>query len=240
MKADPRDQSIVIWDTESCGILYNIPPSNSVVDLALSQDGSKLVASFFNQIQVWDLQSQGSLVGGKVKQEAHVGSITPIKFSPDAKKVVSAGEYDRAVKIWECFDGKSLEWESTLDSVQSSLRQPTVVTAMALSSHGTLAIGFQDGNIIFTSADSDENSSQKDNSVSHGDCITDLIFSADGARLVSSSVDQSVRMWNVATGRCISNPLKAEAGVDSISLSPDERKLLVVDRGGNVAVWELQ
>jgi WD40 repeat protein len=36
----------------------------------------------------------------------------------------------------------------------------------------------------------------------HGDSVTSVVFSADGQRLASGSVDNTVKIWDAATGAC--------------------------------------
>ncbi|KAG6845275.1 hypothetical protein H0H87_011684 [Tephrocybe sp. NHM501043] len=235
---DPSNKSILVWDTRKSEIshVYGLHDYR-LVDMALSKDGSKVAAGFFHDILLWELQNEG-YSGSEVKEQAHGGAIFPINFSPNGKKVVSLGAFDKSVKIWQYFDGGSLGLESSVNGEYGI--QDSVVTALALSDHGKLAVGFQDGRVTIISTDGDDRSSEKHHSISHGGCVTELLFSADGLRLAVCSVDGLVQLWDVATGKPCSKPLKAQDSVDSMALSMDERKLLTVDRGGRIAVWELQ
>ncbi|KAG6911400.1 hypothetical protein DXG01_016497 [Tephrocybe rancida] len=232
-------KDIVVWDTGSCSITHTVQTSElvTVVDVAMSQDGSRLMASSFDHMQIWDLQQRDDSRSKPV--ETHAGSISPIKFSPDGKRVVSVGEWDKAVKIWEVMGGETLEWESTLPKETGSL-QHSVVTAMAVSNQGMIALGFENGELCITGVDRDVEDSPEMDPIRHADCITDIIFSADGERLAVSSVGGVVRMWSVATGLPISKELRSQTSVDAVALSSDERKLLAVERNGRVVVWELQ
>jgi hypothetical protein len=74
----------------------------------------------------------------------------------------------------------------------------------------------------------------------HRSAITALAFSSDGATLASGSADQTVRIWNVATGREASMFLETSAVVRALTLIPgrgavaaalDDRRLMLWDYG---------
>lgn len=56
--------------------------------------------------------------------------------------------------------------------------------------------------------------------------ITDCCFTSDGRRLISSSIDGSLRTWDIPTGRCISW-LLFESPILSIAISPSNEFLCV-------------
>jgi U3 small nucleolar RNA-associated protein 21 len=53
----------------------------------------------------------------------------------------------------------------------------------------------------------------------HTAALTDLGFSRDGRRLVTASVDASLRIWDLPTGSCV-DWLSFERAVTGVSVSP--------------------
>jgi Flp pilus assembly protein TadD len=74
--------------------------------------------------------------------------------------------------------------------------------------------------------------------VGHAGWVMSVAFSPDGERLASGSFDQTVRMWDSATGKELL-VLKGHArGVYSVAFSPDGRCLAAANQDGSIHLWE--
>jgi serine/threonine protein kinase len=72
----------------------------------------------------------------------------------------------------------------------------------------------------------------------HQGPVTVLVWSPDGQRIASGSWDQTVQVWNSATGeRCFTYGLH-QTGVTAVSWSPNGRYLASGDRGGSIHLWD--
>ncbi len=60
----------------------------------------------------------------------------------------------------------------------------------------------------------------------HGAAVTALALAPDGKRLVSGSLDTTLRTWDIASGKSL-GAMKAQIPVVSFSISPDQRNILV-------------
>lgn len=80
----------------------------------------------------------------------------------------------------------------------------------------------------------------------HSDFVVSLTFSPDGRTLVSGSRDNTIKLWDVATGQEL-RALKGHAGrVNSVALSPDGKTLLSggaasgsATGGGQLMLWDM-
>jgi WD40 repeat protein/serine/threonine protein kinase len=70
----------------------------------------------------------------------------------------------------------------------------------------------------------------------HTRLVKSLNFSPDGQRLVSGSYDETVRIWDSATGQELFS-LK-HAGVTSVAFSPDGQRLASGSSDGTVKLWD--
>ncbi|MGO9470012.1 MAG: tetratricopeptide repeat protein, partial [Isosphaeraceae bacterium] len=70
------------------------------------------------------------------------------------------------------------------------------------------------------------------------DRVLSVAFSPDGQRLASGSTDQTVKIWDSATGKELFS-LKDHAGsVDSVAFSPDGQRLASANADGSINLWE--
>jgi WD40 repeat protein len=64
-------------------------------------------------------------------------------------------------------------------------------------------------------------------------------FSPDGRFVLTASQDATVRIWDVASGLPVSQPLKHRAEVSHAAFSPDGRRIVTASRDHTARVWNL-
>ena len=65
-----------------------------------------------------------------------------------------------------------------------------------------------------------------------------MAFSPDGARLASASFDQTVKVWDAATGQELRTLMGHTEWVNGVAFSPDGARLASASRDGTVAVYD--
>jgi WD40 repeat protein len=74
----------------------------------------------------------------------------------------------------------------------------------------------------------------------HTDHIWGIIHLPDGQRIITCSMDSSVRVWNVKSGKQIGNDWRdGDRAVYSIALSPDGKKVVSGSGDGAVRLWDI-
>ncbi len=71
----------------------------------------------------------------------------------------------------------------------------------------------------------------------HTNWVTAVAFSADGQRLISGSWDQSVKSWDVATGRALSTIASKITGIQASAVSHNGRLIAAEDASDNIRIW---
>lgn len=71
----------------------------------------------------------------------------------------------------------------------------------------------------------------------HTNWVTTVAFSADGRRLVSGSWDQSVKVWDVATGQGLNVVANKVTGIQASALSHNGRLIAAEDASDNIRIW---
>jgi WD40 repeat protein len=73
----------------------------------------------------------------------------------------------------------------------------------------------------------------------HQGLIHALAFSPDGKRLASGSLDQTLRVWDAATGHPVAVSRRHGGGVECVAFGPNGTRLAYGTNDGTVGVWDV-
>ncbi|MSV28174.1 MAG: TIR domain-containing protein [Bryobacterales bacterium] len=77
-------------------------------------------------------------------------------------------------------------------------------------------------------------------SLGHTNSVRSVVFSADGRRALSGSDDNTVRLWDVETGRSLRVLEGHSGGVNSVAFSPDSLRALSGSADKTVRLWDVE
>lgn len=203
-----RDKTVSVWDTTSWTLVHHLRgDANPVENVAFDPTGAKLLsASRDGSARVWDVATGEPLVS----LVGHATTIWDAQFTPDGTRIVTASS-DGTARLWDTASGVSL---ATFEGHQRevlgiAVANDFVITGGAdatariypLVPDRRVLVGHQQVPARFS-----------------------FSFSADGRRL-SSGGEQTVRVWDVATGA----PLFQLDGALDASFDPvDPARLVAV------------
>jgi WD40 repeat protein len=136
-------------------------------------------------------------------------------LSADGSRALSASTAGQPLKVWDAKSGRMLNEFATDHVVQS----------VALSKDGTVALlggGESDESVTLLDVESGREIHSLDG---HDGSVTSVAFSPDETKLLSTSADGTIRLWDRSTGRELRR-LRAEVGVASAQFDATGRRVL--------------
>jgi WD40 repeat protein len=75
--------------------------------------------------------------------------------------------------------------------------------------------------------------------VGHRDEVWSANFSPDGKQIISASIDNNLKLWDLA-GNCLQTFVGHTAEVLSANFSPDGKQIVSASRDKNLKLWDRQ
>jgi WD40 repeat protein len=205
---------------------------NEVNSLAFSTDGQTLVSvGADSTVKIWHT---GALDLIDILHKHH-GDVRCVAFTPDGKMLATGG-HDRKILFWNLRD-RQVENTLSLDD--------TAAHSMVLSQDGKILITGSYRKIkVWETPLINKKKNLPDTEpiytlMGHSHIVSSLSMSADAKFLVSGSQDQTVRVWNLATGELVHTLKGHRDSVNAVALSPDEQIIASGSADKTIKLWHL-
>ena len=219
--------------------------------LTFSPDGKTIAFdSEAKKIQLWHTETGDELNIPLVDQEADISNmprVTALAFSPDGTTLVS-GTHQGGIQTWNVATGKALAVfaeptdQGNLEYLEYNSER---ILALCFSSDGTLLAGgsykrihiweVATGNILLSVDPDDHNG---DSPWTYSTYPESLVFSPDGAILVSGLVGGGIQLWDVTTGDRIAALDGHTQQVETLAFSSDGKVLVSTAMDGTILLWD--
>ncbi len=240
---------IIFWhvDVENDEAIFigRIPKVSS---LTYSSDGATIAvggndgtAYLYDAADVEVNSELGQRLEGQSLFSGHKRWANCVTYSPDGTIIVTGNT-----------DGVHL-WDATTGQFKATYKGHTdTVHSVAFSPNGTAIVGGSwDGKVHLWNANTGqykrleiENDSQSSSVNSRGyitrrDHVTSTIYSPDGTTIASAIDENTIRLWDIATGKQINSFTGHTDLIHSIAFSPDGTTIASVSRDKTVRLWDV-
>lgn len=231
----------------------------------VSPDGSKvLTASFDYTARLWNFVEQTEI--GVL--DAHAGPVTNVTFLPDGKRAITTsddmtailwdldtlkpirrftghhhkvmgvavspdgktaatGSWDKTVRLWDIASGKQ----------RLVIKNDSPINSVVFADGGKLIVaGDHKGKIHVWDAATGGIRGTLDG---HRMGITQLDVSPDGHRILSASIDKTMRLWDLRTMKQASGHAEHDGQIYAAAFSPDGKTAISGGRYGYLILWDL-
>ncbi len=251
---------IRIWDADSGNLIRTLSGhSADVTALAFSPEGQRLATGSQDATaRIWDLTSGAEL---HVMTD-HTEAIEELAFSPDGDWLATASD-DRSLKIWDVATGELLRdltgftieiysvafspdgtrmsattdagiqiWDATRIELQELLTIEDPGGALMFSPDGTkIAAGSGSAAKLW-----DVRTGQELLTLTgHSNWVMDVVFSPDGKRLATTSLDETAKVWSITPGQEVVT-LSGQGA--RVAYSPDGTQMATEGAMGTAMLWD--
>jgi RNA polymerase sigma factor (sigma-70 family) len=231
------DQTITLWDVARGARVWRIQSEIGVRSMAFTPDGTGLLCGgAHNRAQFFDART------GKRREE--------IKVAHDMKELVESVAFSRDGAL-ELFGGMvalniGTHWttfyvrDRKTKKIVASLDGPKFgIEALPQNIAFPPPVAFAPNSKDWAGAYCDHSItySGRGRAVGHRATVTSLVFARDGKRLISGSLDDTIRFWDVATLKEVAR-VPQQGKVIALALSGDGKSLASVT-GSTVLVRDL-
>ncbi len=226
LAAGTREKQILVCQLSVPEARVILGHEHRVYGITFTPDNKQIVtASADKTVRIWDVATGKELrrlPGAKRVLRA-------LAFNPRAG-LVAASEDHASIRMWNLNSG---ELNGTFQT-----NPPDDVTCLAFSPDGKLLAAGGPTTSSFVHILNADTCAPMAQCRGHKHKVTSVAWSPDGKRLVSSSDDSTIRLWEPRSGRLLLTLQGHKGGTNSVAFSADGKLVISAGWDGKVRVWD--
>ena len=212
--------------------VFGEPPGVQVLS-AGSRPGLVASGGVDGSIRLWDVESRRKLASFRTaihQRAGHEALVTSLAFSPDGAFLAS-GHIDGKIHVWNLDTGQEN---------QAQLRHDASIGQLAFSPDGeTLASAGLDSNLKMWDVAQLRRGQAERRLIRQPSGVTSLVYSHDGALLVTGHMNRVLRVHDARSGRLTATLRGHDAPVSAMVLSLDGNQIATGGRDGIIRLFDL-
>jgi WD40 repeat protein len=223
MLAAAVGNELVLWSTESQQEISRIATSQDICKIAFSPEGSRVVMTFLEEAGVWNLSSRKRI------STFNEGGYDA-RFSPSGLIVASCGD-ERAIRLWNAETGRE---------IGNAIFQGHSLLCIAFDREGQrVLVGSDDHTARIWKIMTEPSPETVITLSGHDQGVNSAEFNAAGTLVVTASQDNTVRLWDSATGEMLAVFEGHSDNVLRATFSPSGDQIVSVSADRSVRIWQL-
>ncbi len=221
--ANYEAKTVTLWEVATGRELLTLSGhTGGVNQVVFSPDGTRIAtASEDKTARVWDAATGQELF----TLSGHTDIVSCVAFSPDGTRLVT-GSWDQTAKVWEMAAGReSLTFSDFTEAVEA-IFSPDGTRLALTSGNETQLWDVDKGKKLLTL-------------LNHTNVVEQTVFSADGKRIATASLDGTAKVWDAETGTELLSLAGHASSVFSVAFSPDGNHLATSSADHTARVWDI-
>jgi WD40 repeat protein/serine/threonine protein kinase len=229
-----KDQTAQLWDTATGRSLGQpLEHQGPVQAVAFHPAGRTLLTAGSDQVvRLWENGPSAK----PLPTFTHQDEVMAVAFSPDGRLVLT-GSGDRTARLWDRASGQTADPASGKPLPVFQHQDEVWTVAFSPDGH-QVATGGKDRTVVLW----DVATGQKLHTLKHEHWVRSVAFSPDGRTLLTASGDRTAgmaRLWNVASGSPLGDPLEQEGVAWAGAWSPDGKTVVIASGENTARLWDV-